>query len=238
MADVIHMDYRLIPIIGRFGIEYGFGNKSVHEVCHDHNINVWFFLEIVNSYHNDEYFPNKQLQNFSTRLIIEYLRNTHSYYLNSKVPEIERYIDEMEKGVSDKNLKNIQLLKGFFKEYKYELTKHIDREEKQVFPYILALEDSMDVDYLFSELLDRMRHESIEYYERTHDDVESKLSDLKNLIIRYLPPVLCNELCQKLLTELFRLETDLKNHARIEDNVLVHKVKLLEQKILESSGKA
>jgi regulator of cell morphogenesis and NO signaling len=23
LADVIHLDYRLIPIIGRFGIEYG-----------------------------------------------------------------------------------------------------------------------------------------------------------------------------------------------------------------------
>ena len=62
IADVIHLDYRLIPIIGRFGIEYGFRNKTVAEVCAEYEINSWFFLEIVNSYHNSEYFPKKQLR--------------------------------------------------------------------------------------------------------------------------------------------------------------------------------
>jgi regulator of cell morphogenesis and NO signaling len=236
MADVIHMDYKLIPIIGRFGIEYGFGNKTVTEVCDDFNINVWFFLEIVNSYHNHEYFPKKQLQNFSARLIIDYLRNTHSYYLNNKVPEIEGYIDEMEKIVSKKNVKNIQLLNRFFKEYKNELKKHLEREDNQVFPYILDLEKSLDEKSILPELLLQVQKEPIENYERTHDDIEMKLGDLKNLIIRHLPPVLCKELCQKLLTELFRLEADLENHARIEDKVLIPKVKLIEQKILETSG--
>ena len=45
MAEVIHLDYRLIPVIGHFGIEYGFGNKTVAEVCIENNINVWFFLK-------------------------------------------------------------------------------------------------------------------------------------------------------------------------------------------------
>jgi regulator of cell morphogenesis and NO signaling len=235
MADVIHKDYRLIPIIGRFNIQYGFGNKTVAEVCDGYNINVWFFLEIINSYHNHEYFPKKQLQNFSARLIIDYLRSTHQYYLNTKIPDIEGYIDKMEKSVSEKNLKNVQLLNSFFRDYKNELEKHLEREEDQVFPYILNLEKSVEKKQILPELLVLVQKEPIENYERTHDDVESKLSDLKNLIMRHLPPVLCKELCQKLLVELFRLEADLEDHARIEDKVLVPKVKLLEQKILETS---
>ena len=43
MADVIHLDFQLIPVVGRFGIEFGFGNKTVEEVCNDNNINVYFF---------------------------------------------------------------------------------------------------------------------------------------------------------------------------------------------------
>jgi regulator of cell morphogenesis and NO signaling len=235
MADVIHMDYRLIPIIGRFGIEYGFGNKSVSEVCSDYNINVWFFLEIVNSYHNHEYFPQEQLQNFSAQQIIMYLSNTHAYYLNTKVPEIESYINEMEKQVAEVDHKNIKLLNDFFKEYKKELIKHLDKEDNHVFPYVITLERALETNIADKELMKRIRKEPIEDYERSHDNIEIKLSDLKNLIIRYLPPILCKELCQKLLTELFRLEEDLENHARIEDKVLVPKVKLIEQKLLETS---
>lgn len=236
MAEVIHLDYRLIPIIGRFGIEYGFGNKIVSEVCADHEINVWFFLEIINSYHNPEYFPKKQLQNFNAQLIIKYLSSTHSYYLNTKVPEIEGCIDEMQKKASKDNQKNIKLLNDFFKGYKNELKKHLDREEQNIFPYIISLEETLLNKSYDKSLIIRVKSEPIVNYERSHDNVELKLSDLKNLIIRYLPPVLCKELCQKLLTELFRLEADLENHSRIEDNVLIPKVKLLEQKILESSG--
>jgi len=43
-------------------------------------------------------------------------------------------------------------------------------------------------------------------------------------------------MCQKLLTELFRLEADLEDHSRIEDKVLIPKVKLLEKIALEING--
>jgi regulator of cell morphogenesis and NO signaling len=84
----------------------------------------------------------------------------------------------------------------------------------------------------------KIKKNPIENYERSHSNIEEKLSDLKNLIIRYLPPVLCRELCQKILIGLFRLEADIENHQRIEDKVLVPKVKQLELKVLEICGKS
>jgi regulator of cell morphogenesis and NO signaling len=239
MADLIHRDYRLIPVIGRFGINYGFGNKPVSEVCEQNDINVKFFLEIVNSYHDKEYFPRSELQSFQVSLITGYLSRTHDYYLKVKIPEIQSLIDQMEEKVLVKNRKNIQLLNEFFKSYQTELRKHLDNEESNIFPYINELEKAV----LFKEsnhwLVSKIREKTIETYERNHDSLEVKLSDLKNLIMKYLPPVLCSELCRKLLMELFLLESDLNNHARIEDKVLIPKVKQLEKtalKIFEKAG--
>jgi regulator of cell morphogenesis and NO signaling len=152
------------------------------------------------------------------------------------VPEIEGYIDEMEKKASKDNQKNVKLLNDFFKGYKNELKKHLDREDQSIFPYIISLENALLEKSYNPDLIDTIKNDPIENYELSHDNVELKLSDLKNLIIRYLPPVLCKELCQRLLTELFRLESDLENHSRIEDKVLIPRVKILEQQILESSG--
>ncbi len=235
MADVIHRDYKLIPVVSRFGIEYGFGNKTILEVCKVHDINVWFFLEIINSYHNPDYFPKKQLQNFSAALIIEYLKNTHQYYREQKIPDIQLIIDEMERKAIVANHTNIKLLNDFFKNYKVELFRHLNREDEKVFPYILSLENALNTHSVSNGLILEIKADPIEDYERNHDNVEIKLSDLKNLILRYLPPVLCKELCQKLLMELFRLEKDLENHARIEDNVLIPKVKMIEDKIIAFS---
>jgi regulator of cell morphogenesis and NO signaling len=188
MADVIHKDYRLIPIIGRFGIDFGFGSKSVSEVCDNQGINPWFFLEIINSYHNPDYFPNKQLQNFSAVVIIQYLSSTHSWYWNTKVPEIEGYIEEMEKKVSDANIKNVKLLHDFFRGYIEELEKHLDNEDSKVFPYVLSLEKALEANTIDDALMEKIKNDPIENYERSHSNIEEKLSDLKNLIIQYLPP--------------------------------------------------
>ncbi len=237
MSDLIHQDYKLIPVIGRFGIEFGFGNKTVSDVCNDNNINKWFFLEIVNSYHDIDYFPTSQLQNFSASLIIQYLSNTHTYYLQSKIPDIQLYINEMVDNSDDKNIKNVKLLNDFFKKYKEELTVHLNHEDKDIYPYILALEDALESNNISESIVDRVRKDSIIKYERNHDNIEIKLRDLKNLIIKFLPPTACIELCQKLLTELFRLEADIENHTRIEEKVLIPKVKQLEQQIIQGYEK-
>ena len=59
MAEIIHLNYHLLPIISRFGINLGFGDKSVKQICKEHSIDVNFFLEIVNSFHLKNYFPKK-----------------------------------------------------------------------------------------------------------------------------------------------------------------------------------
>lgn len=237
MADLIHTDYHLIPIIGHFDIDYGFGNKTVKEVCDANGINVWFFLEIINSFHNSQYFPSEELQNFNTSLIIQYLSNTHRFYLGVKIPEIEEYIAEMERQLTKEGSRNVKLLHGFFTNYKEELEHHFQSEEDMVFPYVMALEAAADNGDLEEELFAAIETDPVIKFERNHSNLESNLSDLKNLIIRHLPPLVCREVCQKLLTELYSLEEDLERHTHIEEKVLVPKVRHLEQLILERSGR-
>ena len=236
MADVIHLNYQLIPVVGRFGIDFGFGNKTVGEVCKLHGINVYFFLGIVNSYHNKNYFPTEQLQKFSAKLLVDYLYNTHKFYLETKIPEIERLLNGLIEGESALGSENIQLLKAFFQNYKNELVNHLHAEEEEVFPYVNLLEKAL-VDNEAKQLaMGKIKSGWVSNFERDHDNLEEKLVDLKNLIIKYLPPVINKSQCQKLLIELFRLEKDMENHSGIEDNVLIPKVLSLEQEILDKSG--
>lgn len=236
MADVILRDYQLLPIILRFGIKLGFGNKTVKEVCQDKNTNEAFFLEILNCYHNPDYFPDNHLSDFKADVMVSYLTNTHLYYLKSKVPHIELFIDKMEQEAQEENIRNIKLLKHFFYEYKADLEHHFIEEEKNVFPYILDLESVLKTNNCSKQLLDKIKHEPIEVYERNHESLEVKLADMKNLIIRFLPPLNCEGDCEHLLTELFELECDIEDHTRMEEKVLIPKVKMLEQKVLEYYG--
>jgi regulator of cell morphogenesis and NO signaling len=236
MAAVIHLNYHLLPLISRFGIMLGFGDKSVEQVCKAYHLDVDFFLEILNSYHDKNYFPQKHLQEFPMKFIIDYLRKSHEYYLQVKIPTIEALLQQLSSLGNEANQRSLKLIDKFFIEYKHELAAHIRHEEDNVYPYVFSVEDAYRARKATPALVKQIRAYSIGDYESEHDNVEDELYDLKNILIKYLPQPDNTDLCHTILIELFRLEADLKDHARIEDKVLVPKVRFMEKWIIDHSG--
>ena len=234
MADVIHLNYLLLNVITRFDIRLGFGNKTVWEVCNEQDINIDFFLDIVNSFHDPDFFPDKELQSFPISLIITYLKKTHEFYLNVKIPEIESSISKLINSTPEGNKENLNLINRFFGEYKEELRTHIEREEKVIMPYVMKIADAFNRKESPADLTAAIKSYPIDKFASEHNNVEDKLYDLKNIILKFLPPVHDFVTCNNILIELFRLEKDLNNHAGIEDKVLIPKVRLMEKAI--SSG--
>lgn len=227
LADVIHHDHKLVPVINRFNIKLGFGDKSIEELCAEKNINHEFFLTIVNAYHDHKYFPKKHLQSFPASMLVNYLNKSHNDYLENKLPEIADLIKKLEQSKKlDQN--TYLLLKNFFSEYNNEFVQHIKREEEKVYPYVIMLEKAIGTGIVSDDLEKQMEDYSISDYEAEHENVEEKLYDLKNIIIKYLPELENDDLLFKILKALFELENDLNDHSRIEDLILVPKVEAME----------
>lgn len=88
-------------------------------------------------------------------------------------------------------------------------------EEQRVFPYVeklLAGERSADY--------------SMEIFRRHHDQVDAKLGELKNIIIKYYPSGSTNEL-NGVLFDIFTCEQELASHNAVEDEILVPAVERL-----------
>ncbi len=238
LADVLHHDHNLIPVINRFGLTLGFGDNTIDEICQAQNVDSDFFLTILNTFHDPRYFASRHLKSFPVKLLINYLKETHKNYLVERIPYIAELIHQLI-DESSTHKADYQLLQNFFEEYKKELTKHIEREEKVVYPYVFVLENAISTGHTTQQLLDQVHSYSITDYEEEHENVEEKLYDLKNIIIKYLPPTTNQNLCFTILHELFILEKDLNEHARIEDTILVPKVEEMEliiKKLEENHG--
>jgi len=234
MADVLNDNYTLLPVISRFNIRLGFGEKTVREVCELFNVNIDFFIEITNSFVDEDYIPQKELHSFPLSLIVHYLKKTHQYYLDEKIPEIEDLIGKLVSR-SGEGQDKFKLIFNFFSEYKKELTFHINREEAKVQPYVLEIEKAYTGNGAGTDLIQRIREYSINDFASEHDNVEEKLFDLKNLLIKYMPPCESTGLCNTILMELFRLEKDLNAHANLEDKVLIPKVASMETRLLSAN---
>ena len=234
LADIIHTNYLLLPVFNRFGIQLGFEDKSVEAICKEKKLNADFFLVILNSFNDKNYFPQDSLQRFDLRLIVDYIKKSHSYYLDIKIPQIEQLILDLN-NKSDSLLKDqIRIIEKFFAGYKEEIITHIQEEENNIFPYILTLAKAY-TDGKHNKVHKKIIQEnSINRFAGEHSNIEDKLYDLKNIIIKYLHPVQDNFTSNALLIELFRLELDLNDHTRIEEKILIPKVQFIEQEILKS----
>ena len=89
MINLIKDNYSLLQSLGCFGISLGFGDKTVREVCNDQNVDTYTFLSVVN-YTINGYKGFDDLDRLSIPTLIQYLRASHTYYLDYELPFIRR----------------------------------------------------------------------------------------------------------------------------------------------------
>lgn len=126
LSSVISENYSLIPIINRFGVKLGLGEKSILEICEEYDLNSDFFLVILNTYLNEDYFPERLLQHFEIDLIAKYLKQTDAYYMHAQIPNIEKHLHAFI-AMSDPNNKQLELIRKLFFKFKEELQARISK---------------------------------------------------------------------------------------------------------------
>ena len=148
--------------------------------------------------------------------LIAYLKNSHSYYLENRMFSIQEQLKEISEGCEQQHQ---QILNLFFNEYKNEVIRHFDYEEVTVFPYISNMvKGARPGDY------------EIGVFRENHSNIDDKLNDLKNIIMKYLPGDTLSDMRIRVLFGIFALEEDLSKHSLIEDKILIPLVMKLEQR--------
>ena len=215
MADLVEANYHLLAVLTRFGIEGGFGERTVREICEKNRLDPDTFVLICNVFSDKFYQPSEEiLRDGHIDDILRYLHQSHDYYTSNALVLLASTIEDLIKPCADAQKKVIW---QFFADYKSELDKHFAYEEGEVIPYVQNL-----------LLGKRNPSYSIDRFEENHSNIEEKLSDLKSLILKSLPSVCDDRLRVRLLNYIFALQNDLDSHTAIEDNILVPMVRLIE----------
>jgi len=231
LASVILKDHSLLPVINRLGIKLGFGDKTIRNICMEKDIDLNFFVETINVFHYEAYFPEKRLLDFSVSIVIDYLLKTHLYYKEYLIPENDRLMELFLSASPEESAEN-ELVRKFYTRFKDEFVIHINFEEREMFPYIMELDNAISTPELRKAFRQKYTGYSISGFEKEHSNMDDKLDDLKNIIIKYLPPNYDQNRGNAFLSNLFMFEKDMKNHSRIEDHILIPKVKQLEKVLL------
>lgn len=222
IADLISGNPYLLMMLEHLEIDLEVRDKTIGQVCTENNIDTDLFLTIAGLFNGIKSAAATDYTSGNIHTIIRYLEKSHEYYLNEKYPQIREYIEEI-------NRKNdhaeILMLGKFFDKYFVEVIEHLDYENEVVFPYVLNLDKLLNS----KDPGSYTPAYSVTEYREHHDDIEEKLNDLKNLLIKYMPQKDDRQIRRKLLLCLFELEFDLNIHSRIEESILIPLVEKMEQ---------
>lgn len=220
LSFVIQNDYRLLQVMGRFGITIGFGEKTINEVCRQCNVDVNAFLAVMNYVKNR---THPSIGNISTKegvaSLLKYLKNSHRYFLDYQFPSMRRsLIDSIEM----QNEIAFLVLK-YYDVYVEEVRLHMANEDDTTFSWV---EQILNDDCTLSH--------SGQLLSKHHDSIEMKLGELKKLFLQYYPQKDNNNELNSVIIELYRTEEELQSHCLIEDNLFTPAVRRLESKQKQS----
>lgn len=212
IIDLVEEDFNILPILSRFSIPLGVGNRTIGEICSESRIDTDIFLLIVN-YILSGIIPSDKASVNSAICVVDFLHNSHDYFLAYKFPHIRaNLIKALDPAHSDIN----PAIVSFFDEYVSQVKKHFDYEEDYVWPYIRSLAGTPQKTY------------SIDTFIKHHDEISEKLNDLKNIILRYYETSMPDKMYD-VLVDIFNCEEDLNTHHSIENYILVPMVSAIEK---------
>lgn len=218
MSDLICDNYSLLMVMSRFGLSLGFGDKNVKDVCESQGVDYRTFLAVANFISEEQCSYNEAEHDWAIASLMEYLKRAHTYFLDFNLPAIRRKLVE---AIDCSQANNVAyLILKFFDEYAEEVRRHMEYENESVFTYVEGL--------LEGRLSD---HYSIVVFASRHNQIETKLKELKNIIIKYYPEKESNNLLNAVLFDIFNCEQDLASHCQVEDYMFVPAVAQLERSL-------
>ena len=215
MISLIRDNYSLLQSLGSFGINLGFGDKTVSEVCQEQGVDTYTYLAVVNFTING-YRELSDFSKLSIPTLLQYLKASHEYFLGFQLPFIRKELVE----ALDENDNLARLILKLYDDYARAVRSHMKYEEKTVFPYVESL--------LRNEVSNNY---DIDTYSKHHGQTDGLLRELKSIIIKYLPSDgLHNNQLSACLYDIYNNEEWLSMHAEVEESIFIPSIRWLERR--------
>ena len=206
MADVLARHNELIPVLNRFGIRIGVGEKTVQEICLEHHLNPDLILTVLNVYLDDTYVPESSLTLFDAEPIADYFRHTVENYLHALVPNIEVHLNALIATAGTEN-KELDMLRMLFLKFKERMTNYLQKNAeysddfpddllhdlKNILIKHLSVEHNQNLSYAVIYSLHAFEKDLLAHNRLRNKVLQPKLNELDSYGIQQLQENISNE---------------------------------------------
>ena len=227
--QLVDENYVNASVLHYFGIAfYDYSDKTLEQVCIEKGLRLDMVLNKMAAITEVTTLTALSLNEYPVDLVIEYLKHMHHKFVKESLTYVSGLIQKIE----DDSLPIVQDLKFVFPLFVQEFIEHIYEEEDTFFTYILMLNKAIDKGHTQLNILqDEINKNALVKFVKEHEAHDDVMKGIRNITNNYEVKEGSTLHLKVIFNALQQLETDLINHARIENEVLFPKAVLLEQKV-------
>jgi regulator of cell morphogenesis and NO signaling len=214
LSQIVTENYQAARVFEKYGLDFCCkGKRPLEEACREKNLPTAEIEKELKCVIDGDSSTNDFNQMSLTELA-EYIVRVHHSYVKQTMPEILGYLLRVAAKHGDRfpYMKEVHAL---FSEVNEELTQHLMKEERIVFPRIKQLELS-DAPIHAVDLINA----PISIMEDEHEEAGTALAKIRELTNNYTAPVGACTTFQLSLASLQAFELDLHRHVHLENNIL------------------
>ena len=229
LGQIVATDLRKAQIFKKYGLDFCCGGKkTVKQACAEKGLDV---TKIEQELQQADKMPSSRplpYGDWSLDFLADYIVNTHHSYVNKNLPDIKAYSEKVMKVHGDHHPELIRI-NELVQEIYAELTAHMAKEEKVLFPYIKELvAANKNTQPLHAAVFGTVQN-PINMMEMEHEMVGKSLEEIRVLSNNYLLPADACASFSLLYRMLDEFEEDLHLHIHLENNILFPKALEMEK---------
>jgi len=218
-------------VFEKLGIDYCCGgSKSLEEACRAANLSLAEVADSLKAAEEAEQVPgpNGDWQQEPLADLAAHIIKTHHKYVREELARLEPLFDKVS-SVHGKNHPELPAMRATFQGLAQELTVHMMKEERVLFPYIVRMEESaIAKEPVLPAPFGSVRN-PVAMMIHEHDSAGDALRVLREASNGYnAPPDACVSF-RTLYQALRAFEADLHQHIHLENNILFPRAVALEQ---------
>ncbi len=219
-------------IFEKLGIDYCCGgNKSLGDACRASNLSV---DQVIDSLEMAEATAQAAQKDRNWQIepladLIAHIRSTHHKYTREEMARLVPLLDKV-CSVHGKNHAELQTVRSSFQNLVQELTTHMMKEERVLFPYIVRMEEAViQKEPILPPPFGSVQN-PVSMMEHEHDSAGNTLRAMREASSDYTAPGDACVSYQTLYRALADFEADLHQHIHLENNILFPRAIAMEKK--------
>lgn len=231
IGEIVAKDYRKAQVFKNLGIDFCCGGKkTIAEVCDKKGIDPAEVERQLEAVKGEAADSEHDFQNWDLGFLSDYVINTHHRYVRDNTPFILEISQKVARVHGDRHPELVHVAQ-LFERIANDLTLHMVKEEKILFPFIKELAQVYNSGGMVPWADFGKISVPIQVMDSEHEQVGGDFETIRAITGNYTLPADACSSYTILFKKLEEYENDLHRHVHLESNILFPKAIQLEKEL-------